>query len=71
MQRGSRRKRGGAKSKSRQLGRPSLRHLGHKEPPKTPEDAADVAYARRVVDDPDTEWVDWDDLKRELAGPRE
>ena len=40
-----------------------------KEPPKTPADAADVAYARRVVDDPDTEWVDWDDIKRELTDP--
>ncbi len=30
-------------------------------------DAADVACAKRVLDDPGTEWVDWDDAKRELA----
>lgn len=30
-------------------------------------DAADVAYAKRVLNDPDTEWVDWDDVKRDLA----
>ena len=30
-------------------------------------DAADIAYARHVLDDPDTEWIDWNDVKRELA----
>ena len=43
--------------------------VARKEPPKTPADAADIAYAQRVVDDPDTEWVDWGDIKRELADP--
>lgn len=28
---------------------------------------ADVAYARRVLDDPETEWIDWNQAKRELA----
>lgn len=31
-------------------------------------DAVDLAYAKRVLDDPDTEWIDWEDVKRELAG---
>ena len=26
-----------------------------------------VAYGRRVRDDPDTGWVDWDEVMRELA----
>ena len=30
-------------------------------------DANDVAYAKHVLDDPETEWMDWDDAKRELA----
>ena len=30
-------------------------------------DAAEAAYTKRVLDDPDTEWVDWDDVKRDLA----
>ena len=30
-------------------------------------DTADVTCAKRVLDDPGTEWVDWDDAKRELA----
>ena len=31
------------------------------------EDAADVAYTRRVLNVPDAEWIGWDDIKRELA----
>ena len=35
--------------------------------PDADADAADVAYARRVLDDPETQWIDWDDAKRKLA----
>ena len=49
------------------LGFLTKRNRARKEARNAEADAADVAYARRVLDDPDTEWVDWDDVKRELA----
>ena len=38
------------------------------EQPSAQVDADDVAFAMRVLNDPATEWIDWDDAKRELAG---
>jgi hypothetical protein len=32
------------------------------------EDRVDVEESRRVLDDPETEWVDWRDAKRRLGG---
>ena len=29
---------------------------------------ADLTYAKSVLEDPDTEWVDWEEVKRGLAG---
>lgn len=49
------------------LGFQTKRDRARKEAPDAEADAADVAYARHVLDDPDTEWVDWDDDKRELV----
>ena len=43
------------------------RDRASKQRPDAVMDAADAAYAKRVLDDPDTEWVDWNDVKRELA----
>ena len=64
MERGSKRKGSGVTQ-----GFLTKTGVARKEPTKTPADAADIAYAQRVVDDPDTEWVDWGDIKRELADP--
>ena len=55
------------KAVPRMLGFLTKRNRARKEARNAEADAADVAYARRVLDDPDTEWVDWDDVKRELA----
>lgn len=44
-----------------------VRHRNRKDPHNAEADAADLACAKRVLDSPDTEWVDWEDVKRELA----
>jgi len=36
-------------------------------PGESEADGADVAYAKRVLQEPHTEWVSGDDVKRELA----
>ncbi len=55
------------KAAPRTLGFLTKRDRAREEPRDAKADAAAVAYARRVLNDPDTEWVDWDDVKRELA----
>ena len=49
------------------LGFLGKRDRARKEARDAEAEMANVAYARRVLDDPDTKWVDWDDVKRELV----
>lgn len=55
------------KDKPAMLGFLTKRDRASKQQPDAATDAADLAYAKRVLDDPETEWVDWNDVKRELA----
>lgn len=56
-----------AKPGSGALGFPTKRDQAAEKSRDAKADATDAAYAKRILNDPDTEWVDWDDVKRELA----